>query len=289
MIQESNGYTYYKYDYSENCSWAVLKNGYVPETDVFHVPSTIDGCDVLIIEDDAFQGNPKVREIVLPDYLQELDTTPFSNFPNLECIHINRYLHDLSCYVFDEWPNLNIVFDNGNEYITIINDIVLTNNGEGVLAALFNRDRYVIPEGVKTISSWAFLERENTTSIQFPHTLKKIEDWCFNGMKKIKRIVFPYGLEEIEEHCFCECDYLEYIDLPISMRRLGRFCFSECTNLRSLIIRSPVFLTTYFDEIPFDSCSVYVPRELLDVYRTDSIWGKFKSIEAIEDNTQITI
>lgn len=29
MIQDSNGYTYNKYDYSENWSWAVLKNGYV--------------------------------------------------------------------------------------------------------------------------------------------------------------------------------------------------------------------------------------------------------------------
>lgn len=41
MIQESNGYTYYKYDYSENCSWAVLKNGFVPREllDVYRTDS----------------------------------------------------------------------------------------------------------------------------------------------------------------------------------------------------------------------------------------------------------
>lgn len=41
MIRESNGYTYYKYDYSENCSWAVLKNGFVPREllDVYRADS----------------------------------------------------------------------------------------------------------------------------------------------------------------------------------------------------------------------------------------------------------
>ena len=78
----------------------------------------------------------------------------------------------------------------------------------------------IIPEGVHTIDSLAFLshKKENIESIQFPSTLEIIEDWAFDQCDKLKRIVIPANVKEIGRGAFYSCEALEEVVIQGSPR-----------------------------------------------------------------------
>jgi len=78
-----------------------------------------------------------------------------------------------------------------------------------------NSPEVVIPEGVHTIDSLAFLRdrKKILQNIKFPESLEIIEDWAFD---------------------YCEC--LEHIVIPSNVKEIGPGAFNWCRALKDVII-----------------------------------------------------
>lgn len=81
---------------------------------------------------------------------------------------------------------------------TNLNDFVIEN---GVLQGYLGRDEeIVIPDGVKAIEKWAFMDtfdKKNIKSIKISNSVKIIEDFAFQDCGSLRNLYIPASVEKI--------------------------------------------------------------------------------------------
>ena len=127
----------------------------------------------------------------------------------------------------------NILF----EHMVIYNSTV-----RGIKRGIINKDErseiLIIPEGVKSIGTNAFIDNTDIEEVVLPESLVSIEDYAFAGCTGLKRIKFPQGLKKIGPFSFFGCESLEDIVFPDSLEYLIGGSFASCVNLKKLIFQS---------------------------------------------------
>ncbi|MEN6562654.1 MAG: leucine-rich repeat domain-containing protein [Christensenella sp.] len=115
----------------------------------------------------------------------------------------------------------------GNPVFTVEDGLLVNNkNHTGVLADSDQR-AFVIPEGVTTIGTWAFREREVET-VQFPSTLQTIGIASFFDCENLKELEFPSSLTTILADAFLSCENVDRVVLPKNLKVIGSGAFSSC-------------------------------------------------------------
>lgn len=160
----------------------------------------------------------------------------------------------------------------------------------------------LLPEGMTSIGAAAFSGCNNLKDIVLPNSVTFIGHSAFDGCSSLSDIVFPNSIDSIKNSTFSGCGFKTVI-IPNSVKCLDNFAFSSCRNLTSISISENVDsigdkvfddcinledVYCYTKEIPathmdafFNSTSkatLYVPEQLLDVYKTTSPWSSFYSI-----------
>ena len=156
-----------------------------------------------------FSGCENLSEIVLPDTLSSIapcvfcDTEYYQNDENWEngVLYIGNYLIDgkklIKTTQKDEYGDIEyIVGRRANGYITV-------------------------KEGTIHISSYAFYECDDITSVILPDSLKHIEMSAFSQCKKLKEVRLSDNLEELDSYVFADCENLNSISLPSSITSAG--------------------------------------------------------------------
>ena len=118
--------------------------------------------------------------------------------------------------------------------------------------------------------------------------------WSFQNCHNLTDVNFD-SMRSFGEWAFHLCFALEKIYLP-KLEYLHDSVFSNCLSLKTVILANPTRLVTLantnaFSETPIASGEgyIYVPRALVDSYRTATNWSTFASqIRAIEDYPDIT-
>lgn len=106
---------------------------------------------------------------------------------------------------------------------------------DGVLKAYTGSGgEVVVPDGVTSISTWAFIYNKDITEITFPKSLITIEDSAFKYCSNLKNINFSEGLISIGGHAFDDCDALKELNLPSSLKSIGTGAFYNCDGLTEI-------------------------------------------------------
>ena len=112
----------------------------------------------------------------------------------------------------------------------------------------------VIPEGIKTIGNFAFMDNKNIRSVELPATveligeaafskssiesvtlpsgLKQIKSDAFNGCRQLKHINIPEKVKKIPYRCFANCDSLEEVEMNPKIKEIGKMAFWGCRSLK---------------------------------------------------------
>ena len=110
----------------------------------------------------------------------------------------------------------------------------------------------VIPDGVTSISSYAFSNCSSLTSITIPNSVTSIERGAFSGCTGLTSITIPDNLTVIKEGTFNNCTSLTLITIPNSVTDIEQAAFAGCTALRSITIPNSV---TSIGKSAFASCT----------------------------------
>lgn len=117
----------------------------------------------------------------------------------------------------------------------------------------------VVPNSVKTIGAYAFMNCIGITSVVLPDSVQEIGDGSFafcagltsvtisNSVQKIGSIAFencssltsviiPDSVQEIGSGAFSECRSLTSVTIPNSVQSIGEFAFGYCSSLTSVTI-----------------------------------------------------
>lgn len=172
-------------------------------------------------------------------------------------------------------------------------DLILSEDGKTILGVTDNTiTKIIIPEGVEIIEDWAFEKCYELQILKLPKSLKRIGFGAFTSTK-LEFVSFPEGVEEIEESAFFNSSRLTTVTLPSTLKVLHD-AFMACPIMRifmmvrdldslKLIGQKDAFSN---NRIPWglsfrEHTILYVPSDLVNVYKQHPIFGAFTHIDDI--------
>lgn len=194
----------------------------------------------------ALQWNSDLTSIVIPEGVQYLRYQAFYMCTKLTTISFPKTLRQIDGSVFYGCP-----LDKGK---LIIDDIAWwcgITFGGGLDAAPTSKAKHiysdenteitdlVIPNGVTSISAYAFVGCEGITSVTFPDGLTTIGNNAFYRCTALQTVSIPESVTEIAEKTFNNCSSLESVTIPEGVTKIGNGAFSN-SGLRELTLPSTI-------------------------------------------------
>ena len=278
-------------------SWASVKTGIAitgytgNERDVA-IPSQINGCDVTVICDSAFNqmnsisGSTFINSVVIPDSITYIGDYAF-DFLNLTTIYYSGTSSD--------WNEIEIS-ENGNSYLIgatryYYSETMPTEEGnfwlwvDGVPVSwdVYNAPAYSV--GLKYTSNGngtCYVSGIGTctdTDIVIPcvspegWTVVGIGDYAFYSCSSLVSVTIPDSVTSIGEYAFYGCTSLASVVIPDGVTSISDGAFSGCSSLNSVTIGNGV---TSIGAYAFYKCS-----SLTTIYYagTSSDWNEIEISE----------
>ena len=160
-----------------------------------------------------------------------------------------------------------------------------------------------IEHNATSIGAYVFYQCSLLKTAKFPNATS-VGLQAFSGCNELTTVDLP-NVTSIGERAFSGCGSLTTIDLP-KVTSIGAYAFNGCSILTTVILRSET-VCTLSNTNAFTSCDhifgtsnstynptgakdgyIYVPRALLDSYKSATNWSSFASqFRAIEDYPEI--
>ncbi|MBR4770005.1 MAG: leucine-rich repeat protein, partial [Clostridia bacterium] len=101
----------------------------------------------------------------------------------------------------------------------------------------------VIPEGVTSIGTSAFLFCSGLTSVTIPQSVTSIGGSAFSLCRGLTSVTIPKGVTSIGFRAFYGCSGLTSATIPSSVKSIGNWAFSDCSGLTSITVAkgNPVY------------------------------------------------
>lgn len=198
-----------------------------------------EGSKLKVLDQWAFQKQPNLKSITLPDSLEKIGYNVFVGCENLTEINVPKNVNEIGAYAFNGAVSedhkksslAKITVDEDNEYYKSVDGVVFSKDGKTIVSypPAKNGDTYEIPDGVAKIADAAFSSNLNLTSVTVPE-----------------------GVEELPENAFSYATALKSVNLPSTLKTIGKWAF-EATAFTSLYIPESV---TAIDTHAFDSAAL---------------------------------
>ena len=159
---------------------------------VFEIPSVIDNKRVSSIDAFAFSNTAcqNVTKVIIPDGVRRIGDYLFYGFNDLEDVIIPSSVTYIGPYAFSETKWLQT--QQKNNPLVIVNDIII----DGSLCS----GELTIPEGVKSISPYAFYRCKSITSVYLSDSVETIGFQAFTECDRLKSIRVPKSTKIIEDY-----------------------------------------------------------------------------------------
>ena len=187
------------------------------------------------------QGNDKsilLRDtLYIPATFKSNKQIGWWSFPNLDAVVWNAK------HPTDPTRDWDSPLDIGSGYALSFKKIIFGDSVEYIpnyLCHEYNGDSIVLPEGVKEIGKYAFLECKKMTYVSLPTTLQKIGSGAFESCVLLEKAELPENLTEIGANVFYNCNLLADVRIPERVTYIGENAFSNITGQDSLYIPDKV-------------------------------------------------
>ncbi len=138
-----------------------------------------------------------------------------------------------------------------------------------------SEETITVPEGIESISDYAFYGAQNMKYIHLPSSLKEIGNNAFYNCSSLisfhmpgsvyyigeglfarcaslREVSLSASLSSLPRITFYQCENLEDVQLPSRLRKIGRACFEQCHSLPSVSLPSSL---TVIEDNAFDDCT----------------------------------
>ena len=221
------------------------------------------------IDSGAFWGCRRLKSIEIPEGVKLIDSSAFYGCESLKSIKIPASVGCVDYAVFNGCRNLvSIDVDEGNKDYYSEDGVLFSRRGP-VLSTYppGKAGRYVIPDSVKSIENFAFIDCVNLTSIKIPDSVTSIGIHAFKRCRKLKSIRIPASVAWVDG------------------------AFFGCTGLKSIIVDNDNERYYSDDGVLYDSARMelnrYPPCKDGDTFRvpsfTDAIgYGAFEGCRKLK-------
>jgi exosortase/archaeosortase len=192
--------------------------------------------------------NSSIYTVWIPETVSNIGRDAFSGCGWLEKV----YVDDMTA-----WCNISFENDTSNP-LYYANELWLYDHLDtsGTVKTRVYKEvnDLVIPSGITTLKSYAFINCMSLTSVEIPATVTSISDSVFSGCTEIKSISMLGGLTRIGANTFSGCTGLTDVTIPSSVTCIEYGAFNNCTRLTGVHISDVaawcniVFEYRYYDD-----------------------------------------
>lgn len=183
----------------------------------------------------AFAYCESITSVTIPKSITTIGNGAFEACTKLTSV----YISDLSA-----WCNIDFIPYYESNPLVFARNLYLNNE---LVTDL------VIPDGIKSVKTFAFRGCESLTSVTFPNSLTSIDMHAFSKCKNLTSVIIPEGVTSIGDCAFDQCENLINIELPSSLNSIGKSAFAECSYLKSIVIPEGV---TSIGDNAFEHCTI---------------------------------
>lgn len=194
------------------------------------IPSEIDGVPVTGIGNSAFYYCKGLISVTIPDSVTSIGDFAFGSCTSLVSVNIPDSVKSIGEYALYDTP-----WFKGKQQqnpLVIVNDILI----DGSICS----GDIIIPDGITSISDFAFSGCTELTSIIIPDSIESIGIGVFSECTGLISVTIPDSVAIIDEMAFSECTGLTSITIPDSVATIGITAFFGCKNLESITIPNNV-------------------------------------------------
>lgn len=194
----------------------------IPEEVVIPAEVEINGKKYTITElGDSALAQSAVKSVYVPYTVTKIGNFAFSGCPNLETVSIPTTVTKIA----------NGLFANCTGLVTV--DFIptsVTSIGERAFEGC-KATSIVIPDSVKKIGAFAFVDCGYVDTIVLPSTLEEIPNDCFNGCQYLNNVVLPDSVKVIGKNAFKGCKRMTNFAMGAGVEKVGDSAFADCTNM----------------------------------------------------------
>lgn len=130
-------------------------------------------------------------------------------------------------YQHPKFMPVTIAVEAGNPVFYMKDGMLINRDKQSVVLSERLKSDVVIPNGIKSIETWAFYCRE-ITSVTFPDTLKTIGGEAFSECEALESIELPNSVTSVEVGAFSHCFYVTHLVLSENLQSIEMGAFANC-------------------------------------------------------------
>lgn len=127
-----------------------------------------------------------------------------------------------------------------------------------------------------------FYRNTSLETVRITDKETEISENEFYGCTSLKSVSMGDGIDTIGRYAFSGCSALESFSFGTGLKSIGDEAFSDCTGMKKLVSKTavpPVCGPQALDDINKWECTLYVPQESLDAYKSAAQWKEFFFLE----------
>ncbi len=166
---------------------------------------------------EAFRDCPKLKRVLLPEGLEQIEKNAFAACNALTSVTIPSTLQQVGETIFADCSQLTeVTFAEG-----------CTTVWNGLLSGITSLTTVHLPSTLTSIDVSAFDGCTALTNITLPDSLMSIGASAFNGCTALTSITIPEGVQSIEKSCFYGCSSLKTVSFPVSLNNIELWAFNH--------------------------------------------------------------
>ena len=227
---------------------------------------------VTSIGDYAFDGCHSLSSVDIPSSVTSIENYAFYGCSSLASVVIPNSVASIGESAFDGCSSL----------ASVVIPSSVTSIGGWAFCNCSSLASVVIPNSVMSIGKRAFKFCGNLASVIISSSVMSIEEGTFHGCTSLASVDIPSSVKSIGESVFEDCGSLDSAVIPSSVTSLGKNAFYGCFSLKKLVCNAttPPACRQWgvFEGIDKNECTLIVPQESLDAYKSAAQWKSFFNI-----------
>jgi len=225
-----------------------------------------------MIPSGAFSGIINLAALLLPNSVTSIGTRAFEGCSGLIKLKLPVNLASIESSSFARCSSLFTV--EFPSTLTIIKSSAFYECGRLFLVNL--------PSSTTAIEGNAFAKCAGLRAIILPTTIISLGEYAFAGCSSLQSMTIPSSITSIERALFIDCISLTSVSLPSTLTTISSEVFVNCRKLKSIYAYSTnppsLLYQMLFYNVNKSTCTLYVPKGSLNLYRQAEQWNEFLSI-----------